>query len=70
MADVTYVKTVSDANVRAVIQRIANALNRNIRVHSGDRNFVPGGGSRTSLHLVKRAGIFTSTALPMRKGIG
>lgn len=58
MADVTYVKTVSDANVRAVIQRIANALSRNIRVHSGDRNFVPGGGSRTSLHLAKRAADF------------
>ncbi|MGB7208945.1 MAG: glycoside hydrolase family 104 protein [Pyrinomonadaceae bacterium] len=58
MADVTYIKPVSDANLKVVLQRIANLLNKNIRVHSGDRQFVPTGGSRTSLHMQKRAADF------------
>ena len=55
MATVTYLNQVSDANVRAIIQRIANSLERNITVHSGDRNTVVRGSSQRSLHLQHRA---------------
>lgn len=55
MATVTYLKTVSDGNVKTILQRIATRLNKNITVHSGDRNHVPRGGSTRSLHLQHRA---------------
>lgn len=55
MPTVTYSKTVSDGNVKSILQRIANQLGKNISVHSGDRHHVPHGGSTTSLHLQHRA---------------
>lgn len=58
MPSVTYSKAVSDANIKAIMQKIADAAGVNITVHSGDRNFVPKGGSKTSLHLKKRAADF------------
>lgn len=58
MPTVTYQKNVSDNNVKTVLQRIADSFGANITVHSGDRNFVPGGGSKTSLHLQNRAADF------------
>lgn len=58
MPSVTYSKTVSDANVKDVMQKIADAAGANITVHSGDRNFVPKGGSTVSLHIQKRAADF------------
>lgn len=58
MAKVTYLKTVSDGNLKTVIQRISNLLNKDIIVHSGDRDFVPPGGSKNSLHKAKRAADF------------
>ena len=63
MPTVTYEKNVSDRNVRAILQRIADTLNKNINVHSGDRNYVPSGGSRSSLHLAHRAADFHVSGL-------
>ncbi|HQU82188.1 MAG TPA: hypothetical protein PKY59_03635 [Pyrinomonadaceae bacterium] len=58
MAKVTYLKNVSDNNVKTVIQRIATALGRDITVHSGDRSTVVKGSSPRSLHLHKCAADF------------
>lgn len=55
---VTYLKCVSDKKVRTVLTRIAEGLNREVIVHSGDRSYVPKGGSQTSLHLKGRAADF------------
>jgi len=57
--------TVSSPEVRAVLQRIANATGRTVRVTSGDRDHVPSGGSRTSLHLAHRAADFTVMGLSL-----
>lgn len=51
-------KTVSDAALRTKLQQIANFFNRTVSITSGDRTYVPPGGSRTSLHLAKRAADF------------
>jgi len=48
-------KTISDDNIKAVLQKIADTLEGDVNVTSGDRNYVPAGGSQTSLHLQKRA---------------
>lgn len=58
MPTVTYNKAVSDSNVKTIMQRIANRLEKNISVHSGDRHHVPSGGSTSSLHLHHRAADF------------
>lgn len=58
MPTVSYQKRVSDTNVRTILQRIADLLGKNITVHSGDRDHVPSGGSRSSLHLAHRAADF------------
>lgn len=55
MARVNYAKPVSDEHLKTVLQRMANFFNKDVNVHSGDRNFVPRGGSRRSLHLAHRA---------------
>jgi len=47
-------KTVSDDNLKLVLARIAARIG-SVRVTSGDRNFVPQGGSNKSLHLANRA---------------
>ncbi|QRN55457.1 D-Ala-D-Ala carboxypeptidase family metallohydrolase [Dyella caseinilytica] len=46
---------VSDAGVRLVLERIAVETGRAVKVTSGDRDWVPSGGARNSLHLNKRA---------------
>ena len=49
---------VSDPLVRQVLERIAAQTGRTVILTSGDRNYVPRGGSRTSLHLLRRAADF------------
>ncbi len=68
MPTVTYNKTVSDSNVKSVMQRIADKLGRNISVHSGDRTFVPKGSSTASLHIQKRAADFHIHGLTDKQG--
>lgn len=48
-------KRVSDPVLRDKLEKVADFFGRNITVTSGDRDFVPRGGSRTSLHLAHRA---------------
>lgn len=48
-------KKVSDPVLRNKLEQVADFFGRNITVTSGDRDFVPKGGSRTSLHLAHRA---------------
>jgi len=48
-------KRVSDPALRNKLEQVADFFGRNITVTSGDRDFVPKGGSRTSLHLAHRA---------------
>ncbi|MEW6734458.1 MAG: SafA/ExsA family spore coat assembly protein [Acidobacteriota bacterium] len=48
-------KRVSDPVLRDKLEQIADLFGRNITVTSGDRDFVPKGGSKTSLHLAHRA---------------
>ncbi|AKT37241.1 peptidoglycan-binding domain-containing protein [Chondromyces crocatus] len=55
---VEYTKTVSDQKLRAKLSELAMLFGWRIKVHSGDRNHVPSGGSQTSLHLQKRAADF------------
>ncbi|MEM8531930.1 MAG: peptidoglycan-binding protein [Chloroflexota bacterium] len=50
--------TVSDPVVRRELQEIADFFGSTVVLTSGDRNHVPPGGSRTSLHLVGRAADF------------
>ncbi len=47
--------TVSDEEIRNVLQDACNYFEADISVTSGDRTHVPSGGSKTSLHLKKRA---------------
>lgn len=60
MADVTYLKTVSDSILKTVLQRIANLTGKNITVHSGDRPAEQKvrGSNSGSLHVAKRAADF------------
>ena len=51
-------KTVSDANIKTVLQRIADQLSKNVEITSGDRTCVYKGGSKTSHHIKKRAADF------------
>lgn len=51
-------KTVSSPAIRELLQRVADQANSTVRVTSGDRDYVPRGGSRTSLHLSHRAADF------------
>jgi hypothetical protein len=46
---------VGDQRLRDVLERIADETSRVVRVTSGDRDFVPSGGSRKSLHLINEA---------------
>jgi muramidase (phage lysozyme) len=52
---VTYIKATSDGHLKIVMERISELLGKTVVVHSGDRDYVPPGGSRTSLHLAHRA---------------
>lgn len=58
MPTVTYLKNVSDNNVKTILQRIANSLGKDITVHSGDRTTIVKGSSQASLHIQKRAADF------------
>jgi len=59
MAKVNYNgKTVSDEQIKLALQAIATILKKDVNVTSGDRDFVPAGGSKTSLHLSHRAADF------------
>lgn len=55
MPTVTYRRTVSDDILKTLLQRIADHLNKDISVHSGDRGHIPQGSSRGSLHMQHRA---------------
>jgi Peptidase M15 len=56
MASVNYHGyVVSDPEICRLLQTIADLYGRTVHVTSGDRNHVPKGGSKTSLHLQKRA---------------
>lgn len=46
---------VGDQRLRDVLERIADETSRVVRVTSGDRDFVPKGGSPRSLHLINEA---------------
>lgn len=46
---------VGDQRLRDVLERIADETSRVVRVTSGDRDFVPSGGSTSSLHLINEA---------------
>lgn len=48
-------KHVSDPALRNKLQQVADFFGRNVSLTSGDRDFVPKGGSKTSLHLEHRA---------------
>ena len=52
---VTYKKPVSDTWLKRFLAAVASVVGGNVTVHSGDRDFVPQGGSRTSQHLLGRA---------------
>lgn len=56
---------VSDPLVRQVLERIAQATGRTVTLTSGDRTYVPRGGSRTSLHLLRRAADFKVTGMSL-----
>ena len=60
--------TVSDALVRRSLQTIANITGKDVILTSGDRNHVPRGGSRNSLHLRKRAADFYIRGLTLEAG--
>ena len=47
--------TVSHREVRRLLETISDLYGKAVHVTSGDRNHVPKGGSKTSLHLQKRA---------------
>jgi hypothetical protein len=49
---------VSDATLRRTLQQIADRFGWTINITSGDRDYVPPGGSTTSLHLKHRAADF------------
>ncbi len=59
MPTVTYTKKVSDENVKTILQRIANQIDKDITVHSGDRppayNRNIKGSNSGSLHTANRA---------------
>lgn len=50
--------TVSDTEIKDLLQAIADFFEADVNVTSGDRSSVPKGGSTTSLHLSKRAADF------------
>lgn len=59
MATVNYNgNTVSDEEVKKVLEAVSNFFQAPVTVTSGDRNFVPKGGSATSWHLSKKAADF------------
>lgn len=57
-------KTISDDDIQDVLVKIATHLGP-VNVTSGDRNAVPKGGSKTSLHLVHQAVDFWITGMSL-----
>lgn len=51
-------RTISDQTVKDVLQNMSDYFQADVNVTSGDRDYVPEGGSTTSLHLNKRAADF------------
>ncbi len=70
MAKVTYLRQVSDSNVKTVLQRIASLLNTDITVHSGDRPIgrKVKGSKPTSLHIAQRAADFHIKGISDKEG--
>ena len=70
MPSVTYLKTVSDKNLHVILQRIADFLNKDIRVHSGDRPASQNvkGSSSGSLHVAHRAADFHISGMTDTEG--
>lgn len=58
-----YAKPVSDPWLRRLMVSVTAALGTSVTVYSGDRNFVPKGGSRKSHHLEGRAVDFSARGL-------
>lgn len=46
---------VSDEHLRNTLERIADELGHVVHLTSGDRDFVPKGGAKNSLHLINMA---------------
>jgi len=57
-------KTISDEDIKDVLVKIATHLGT-INVTSGNRNAVPRGGSKTSLHLINQAVDFSITGMSL-----
>jgi hypothetical protein len=53
--EVHYKKNVSDTWLRRFLVAVAHLCGGDVTVHSGDREFVPKGGSKKSQHLLGRA---------------
>lgn len=60
-------KTVSDDDLKEVLKRIARSIG-SVHITSGDRGFVPKGGSKTSLHLQHQAVDFGILGLSLEEG--
>jgi hypothetical protein len=60
---VLYKKEVSDVPLKLLLVVVAEILQTDIKVHSGDRSFVPMGGSKTSHHLAGRAADFHAVGM-------
>src|SRR5579863_1272833 len=60
---VLFKKHTSDVELELIIKRVAEALGRDIVVHSGDRDHRPKGSPAHSLHLFHRALDFHVTGM-------
>ena len=60
---VVYKKTVSDVSLKLLLVRVAEILGSDITVHSGDRDHIPKGGAKKSLHLPGRAADFHAVGI-------
>ena len=59
MATINYgTHTISDEEIKNVLQAICDFFEADVNVTSGDRGYVPDGGSKTSDHLAGRAADF------------
>ncbi|MGI9034987.1 MAG: hypothetical protein ACR2GD_02995 [Pyrinomonadaceae bacterium] len=70
MANVNYLKPVSDTNLHIILQRLADLLNKDIIVHSGDRlaSQYTQGSPASSLHNAHRAADFHITGMSDTEG--
>ncbi len=74
MSDVKYKAgsaiVVSDKDLLALLDKISDSLGVTVEITSGDRNSVPGGGSRTSDHLAGRAVDIHFVGMPDARAFG